>query len=277
VLGDPMRSFRLTLAYDGTCFSGSQTQPKQRTVQGELEQTLGSIGASPSVVIFAGRTDRGVHASGQVVSARLATWRASAEELQRALNARLATDLAVVAADECAASFNPRFDATWREYRYRIAPTIVSPFLRRYAWTPRAAVNAARVAAGAERLVGTHDFASFAGGGEGVPWSDRATRRHGTTRTVFRCECRETAAYPTLSAGPSQSVLDIRVVADGFLPRMVRNIVGALCEVGQGRQEPEWISDLLQVKDRRSGSVVAPPEGLTLWKVGFANDRVEDW
>ena len=265
-----MPSFRLTLAYDGTDFAGSQTQPDRRTVQGELEGVLGEIAAIPIRTTFAGRTDRGVHAVGQVAAFRLPAWSGTALDLQRALNARLPVDVGATEADFCEESFNPRFDAIWREYRYWIAPQVVSPFLGRYAWTRRTDLDAAAVRAAARRLAGTHDFASFAGGGAGVPWSRRATTPRGTTRTVLDCDCQE--IWPRIGPGIDEPtrVLEVRVAADGFLPRMVRNIVGALLEVGQGRQSAEWISELLAQRDRRLAPVVAPPQGLTLARVGFA-------
>ena len=271
-----MPHFRLTLTYDGTDFAGSQVQPNQRTVQGELEDALRAIAAIPSRATFAGRTDRGVHALGQVVSVELPAWSATALDLQRALNARLPRDLAATDAAQCGESFNPRFDAVWREYRYWIAPEIVSPFLERYAWTRRTEVDAEAVRAGAERLVGTHDFASFAGGGEGVPWSQRATRPKGTARTVLRCDCREIKARVGPGSDESARLLEVRVAADGFLPHMVRNMVGALLELGQGRQDPQWISELLAERDRRFGSVMAPARGLTLTRVGFSGDQLDD-
>jgi tRNA pseudouridine38-40 synthase len=175
----------------------------------------------------------------------------------------------------CPEGFHPRFDAVWREYRYWIAPGIVSPILRRYAWLPRADIDAAAIRTGAALLIGTHDLASFAGNGEGVPWSPRAARPRGTTRTVFVSDCREITADFAWVRGRPTTVLEVRVVADGFLPRMVRNIVGALVEVGQGRQNPGWISDLLARRDRRLGSVVAPPQGLLLWRVGFDGDVID--
>lgn len=271
-----MPSFRLTLSYDGTDFAGSQVQPDQRTVQGELDRALAAFGA-PGRSVFAGRTDRGVHAVGQVVAVRLASWRGDDDAFARALGARLPDDVAIVSGLRCGEAFHPRFDATWREYRFWIAPGVVSPFLRRYAWLPRAPVDVAAMADGAQRLVGVHDFASFASGGEGVPWSERAQRPRGTVRHLLRCECRERFVHPGPGVEPAARVLEIRVVADAFLPRMVRNISGALVEVGQGRQQPEWIEEILRAKDRRLGSVVAPPHGLTLWRVGYKGDELEAW
>ncbi len=269
-----MPSFRLTLAYDGTNFFGSQVQPHGRTVQGEVDRVLAALAGVHVRSVFAGRTDRGVHAAGQVAVVRDVPWRSSAEDLGRALNAELAVDVAAANVAACDDTFHPRFDACWREYRYRIAPAVIDPFLWRYAWTPRAPIDVGSMSAGARRLVGSHDFASFAGNGEGVPWSERAQSPRGATRTILRCECREIGF-----AGPGANatrVVEVRVVADGFLPRMVRNIVGALVEVGQGRQDSDWIDDVLAARDRRAGSVVAPARGLTLWRVGYHGDALED-
>ena len=270
-----MHSFRLTLAYDGTDFSGSQIQPDRRTVQGELEAGLGKVFSAPVRATLAGRTDRGVHAIGQVATAGSLAWTASARELQCALNASLPDDVVATDVVACPESFHPRFDALWREYRYWIAPGLPSPFLGRYAWTPRADIETSAVQAGAKLLVGTHDFASFASGGEGVPWSWRATRPRGTIRTMFVCDCRELATSFAWNEARPTKLLEVRLVADAFLPRMVRNIVGALVEVGQGRRDPGWIAELLGARDRRLGSVVAPPRGLTLWRVGFDDDVID--
>lgn len=271
-----MPSFRLTLSYDGTAFGGSQIQPGQRTVQGELEAALRRLGGLEADTTFSGRTDRGVHAFGQVVAVSFPEWRATAGDLERALAARLPGDMAARDVVESNTAFNPRFDAVWREYRYWIVPGVMSPFLGRYAWLLRDGGDTARMNEAAKLLLGTHDFASFAGGGEGVPWSERATRRRGTTRTLLRCAVRhlEVGLGPGRDAGAE--ALEVRVAADGFLPRMVRNITGALVEVGQGRREPTWIGEILAVKDRRHGSAVAPAHGLTLWRVGFPGDALVD-
>jgi tRNA pseudouridine38-40 synthase len=271
-----MPSFRLTLAYDGTNFAGSQIQPNQRTVQGELEGVLSAIAGSPIRATFAGRTDRGVHAVGQVAAVTLPSWDATKLDLQQALNASLPVDIGATGVALCADSFNPRYDAVWREYRYWIASGAISPFLGRYAWIRRTQLDAEAVGAGARQLVGTHDFGSFAGGGEGVPWSWRAARPKGTTRTILRCSCRE--VHLPIGPGSDQhaAVLEIRIVADGFLPHMVRNIVGALLQIGQGQRDPEWISQLMARRDRRLGPVAAPPRGLTLVRVGFDGDQLDD-
>lgn len=271
-----MPRFRLTLSYDGSAFAGSQIQPGQRTVQGELDRALARLGGVGASTTFAGRTDRGVHAFGQVVAVDFPEWRASAGELKRALAARLPGDMAARQVMESDGAFHPRFDAEWREYRYWICLGVQSPFLGRYAWLLRDGSDAARMNEAANLLLGTHDFASFAGGGEGVPWSERSARKRGTTRTLLRCAVRNLEFTPGLGRDVGAAGLEFRIAADGFLPRMVRNITGALIEVGQGRQEPAWIGEILAAKDRRQGSEVAPAHGLTLWRVGFPGDALVD-
>jgi tRNA pseudouridine38-40 synthase len=271
-----MPSYRLTLSYDGTAFAGSQIQPGQRTVQGDLEAALQRLGGVSATTTFAGRTDRGVHAFGQVVAVNFPEWRATAGDLERALAARLPGDIAARQVVDSGHAFNPRFDAVWREYRYWIVPGVASPFLGRYAWLLRDGGDAVRMNEAARLLLGTHDFASFAGGGEGVPWSERSARRRGTTRTLLRCAVRILELTPGPGRDVGAAALEFRIVADGFLPRMVRNITGALVEVGQGRQESAWIGEILAAKDRRQGSVVAPAHGLTLWRVGFPGDALVD-
>ena len=271
-----MPRYRVTLAYDGTDFAGSQAQPGQRTVQGELELAIGKILGERTRATFAGRTDRGVHATGQVSAFDAPNWRWGARELMRSLNASLPRDLRVLEASETSDAFHPRFDAAWREYRYWIAPRAVNPFLGRVAWLVRADVELPLMAVAAQHVVGTHDFASFAGGGEGVPWSDRVNRARGTTRTMVRCTCRESEVNIGPGAGADR-VIEIVAMADGFLPRMVRNIVGALLEVGQGRESPDWITELLGHRDRRLGSVLAPAQGLSLTAVVYGDDTRDDW
>jgi tRNA pseudouridine38-40 synthase len=263
-------AYRFTLRYDGTDFSGSQVQPGQRSVQGELEHVLSKLGEGDVRAVFAGRTDRGVHAHGQVAAAHLPQWNAAADALAYSLNALLPEDLRVSSAAECEVGFNPRFAALWREYRYWIVPGVQSPFVSRYAWTPRFSLDVVATATAAKLLEGKRDFATFAGGGEGVPWSERASRPRGTVRTVLRCECEIVPIHDGPLSGDLASGVRVQVVADGFLPQMVRNVVGALVEVGKGKREPGWIGELLEARDRRRGPTGSPAKGLTLWRVGFA-------
>jgi tRNA pseudouridine38-40 synthase len=191
--------------------------------------------------------------------------------LARSLNHLLPGDIGIVAVSACDDEFNPRFAAVWREYRYRLFPGIVSPFVDRYAWTPRFSLDMNAMIDAARRLEGRNDFATFASGGEGVPWSERASRPRGTMRTLFRCDCDEVRTVDGPLAGSPVSGIEIRVIADGFLPKMVRNITGALVEVGRGSREPAWIDELIAAKDRRLGPEAAPARGLTLWRVEFSD------
>lgn len=258
----------LVVSYDGTGFAGSQVQPAARTVQGELDAAIARIAGIRPTTRFAGRTDRGVHAAGQVVSLEDPRPEWPVERFARALNAVLPDDLAVVRAGRTDGGFDARYDARWREYRYRAWFGGRAPLAERTVWRAHGSVDPAAMREAAAALLGTHDFAAFAGGGEGVPWSERRRRPRGTTRTLFASDVRELA--PWWGPDADGNLVEYRVVGDGFLPQMVRAIVAALVEVGRGRRPAEWTADLLAAADRRAASGLAGPNGLTLWRVGYA-------
>ncbi|MGB3327774.1 MAG: tRNA pseudouridine(38-40) synthase TruA [Thermomicrobiales bacterium] len=266
-----MTRWKLTIAYDGGGFHGSQRQPGKRSVQEEIEQALGILAGKAVAATFAGRTDRGVHAVGQVVSCDDLVPTMPDAIIVRALNAHLADDLAVVAARRVAAGFHARYDAIWREYRYRIWLGPRQPLARGNVWERRSPLDVQAMNAGARQFLGTHDVASFAGGGEGVPWSERHDRPRGTVRTILHCSVVRVDPWWGMTPHTGEAI-EIRVVADGFLPRMVRTMVGALVEIGAGDRSPDWISHLLRERDRRQGPVTAPPHGLILWQVGYGDD-----
>jgi tRNA pseudouridine38-40 synthase len=229
------------------------------------------LGAAAPDTEFAGRTDRGVHAVGQVVRCTDVRPEMPETVLRNAINRLAPDDLAVSHLSRVQAGFHPRYDAVWREYRYRIWIGAKQPLAERYAWTRRSDLDLERMSAAAALLAGTHDLAAFTGGGEGVPWSDRAKARRGTIRTIIHCGVREVA--PWWSTVPeSGRGLEIRIVADGFLPQLVRTVTGALVSVGMRERPPEWFSDLIGIADRRYGPVLAPAHGLILWRVGYGND-----
>ena len=267
-------TLRLTLAYDGTAFVGSQVQPGGRTVQGELERALAVLAGRPIPAVLAGRTDRGVHAAGQVASCADAAPGLEPGRLLRALNAHLPPDLAVVSAGR-GEGFHARYDARWREYRYRVWCGPRQPAALGWSWHRTGSLDPGAMRDGAARLVGERDFAALAGGGEGVPWSPRQRQPRGTVRTVTRCDCRELP--PWWGPGGSGQLIEVRVVADGFLPRMVRNIVALLAEVGRGERSVAEVDAVLAGRDRRAGPAgTAPAHGLTLWRVGYDEERPED-
>jgi tRNA pseudouridine38-40 synthase len=260
----------LVVSYDGTDFAGSQIQPGARTVQGELDAVLARLAGGPVRTVFAGRTDAGVHAARQVVG--LADPRPDLDEpaLLRALNSMLLDDVAVVRVERRPNGFHARYDARWREYRYRVWSGPPQPLLRRYSWQRRAQLDLDAMSAGARRLRGERDVAALAGGGEGVPWSERQGRPRGTVRRIIRSSCRPVHHWWGEADG---SLVEIRVAADGFLPRMVRNIAALLIEIGEGERPPEWLDEVLASRDRRLGGGTAPPHGLTLWRVGYDDEE----
>jgi len=264
--GEPVTTLKLITAYDGTGFWGSQRQIGVRTVQGELEAGLAKLNGSPVRTRLSGRTDRGVHAIGQVVSC--VDIRPELDEylLIRAIEAHLPEDLGVVSVERKAGPFHARFDATWREYRYRIWSGSSQPLVGRQVWQRRAPLDPDAMASAARWLIGTHDLATFTGGGDGVPWSGRDT-----TRTIMVCSVRRIDPWWGLVPFAGTGV-EIRIVANGFLPQLVRNIVGALVAIGSGAQVPTWIAHLLDVADRRHGPATAPPHGLILWRVGYGDE-----
>ncbi|MDQ3045266.1 MAG: tRNA pseudouridine(38-40) synthase TruA [Chloroflexota bacterium] len=262
----------LTISYDGREFHGSQVQATGRSVQGELERALGSLGRGPQRVVFAGRTDSGVHAVGQVASCADHWPDLGPDELVRAINANLEPDAAVLRIERRLPGFQARFDARWREYRYRVWSGPAQPLAREWVWRRTGPFDLGAMVDAAQLLQGEHDFAAFAGGGQGVPSSPRRRQRRGTIRRVRLCSCR--ALNPWWGPAIGQ-LCEVRVVADGFLPRMVRSIVAALVEVGRGKRPVDSIPLLLASRDRRQGCGTAPAHGLILWRVGYGEDEPE--
>ncbi len=266
-----MARLAMTVSYDGAGFAGSQVQPGVRTVQGELERVLAILQFPDQRTTFAGRTDTGVHAAGQVVACEDGRPEMTEEAVQTAVNALLADDVAVAAVQRRSGDFHPRYDARWREYRYRVWAGERAPLARDFAWHRRSELRLDLMNVAAERFIGTRDFASVAGGGDGVPWSTAHDRKRGTVRTVFSCECREREPWWG-SAAKGGKLYEMTVVADGFLPRMVRTMAAMVVDAGRGVLSAEEIDSVLASRDRRSGGGTAPPHGLTLWRVGY-----QDW
>ena len=249
-----MRTFKLTLSYDGTDFSGFQRQANARSVQAELEGVLADIEGTHVTVAGAGRTDSGVHALGQVASFRL-TSAIGERDLFRALNAKLPRDVRVLSAEVAPPGFNARFSARSKMYRYRISNTrVMSPFQRRFAWHISRNLDLAAMREAARELLGSHDFASFQAKGGKI---------RTTTRTMTRSEWAE----EPLSGG--ERLLVYEIAGTGFLKYMVRAVVGTLVEVGDGRRSPSSIRDLLDSRDRAAAGPTAPPAGLYLVRVDY--------
>ena len=263
-------TLKLTVAYDGTNFVGSQTQNNGRTVQEDLENALSGLFRQNCRAELAGRTDSGVHAIGQVASVADLRPDMSPARLIEAINAYLADDLAVVSCERESEGFHARHHAVWREYRYRIWWGVRQPLHRQHVWQRWHALDLEAMAEGAAHLTGEVNLASFAGYGVGVTGTPAPGRR-GTVRNIMHCSVHPTQPWwgtaPALGQGA-----EIRIIADGFLPQAVRTVAGALAEVGRKKRPPAWISELIAAADRRMGPQTAPPHGLMLWRVGYGND-----
>ena len=235
-------------------------QRGQRTVQGVLDEAIQCIAPDSGSTTFAGRTDRGVHALGQVVSVDLA-WKGRPDRCRDALNAILPRDVGVRSVEWMSGAFHARFDARWREYRYRILVSPTPPVLeRRYVWWRRRAVDLELADEAAARFVGTMAFGSFAGNGK-----SRMVPPEKLVRTVRRSSW-------TATDGGAAARYEFRIEATGFLPRMVRNMTAAIVDVGTGRQPLDWIDELIAANDRSVLGEAAPPEGLVLWRVCYDDE-----
>jgi tRNA pseudouridine38-40 synthase len=244
------RTLKLTVVYDGTRFVGWQRQAEGESIQGLLEDALARFEGAPVTVHGAGRTDAGVHALGQVASARL-TCAHDAATLTRALNAQLPPDVRVLRVEEAAADFHARFSARAKTYRYviRNAP-IAMPFERAYVWHLREPLNVDAMRRAAAVVIGTHDFSAFQSAG---------TPARDSVRTILRSEIVER----------EPSLLLYEVTGTGFLRHMVRALLGTLVEVGRGWRRPESLASLVAAGRRADAGATAPPHGLFLVSVDY--------
>lgn len=238
------RRFKATVEYDGTEFAGFQLQPGARTVQGELEAALARLsGGNRQPVTGAGRTDAGVHATGQVIAFTY-PGSLSVEGLTEALNGNLPPDVAIRDLRRAPAGFNPRYAARYREYRYTIWNGPRSPLRERTTLWVRANLDVAAMARAATVLEGRHDFTAF-GAADPQP-----------VRNVHRIRVRRTGSLVTI---------DVR--ADAFLRGMVRRIVAVLLAVGMGRLDGSAVAHLLTARTPALDGAAAPARGLCLRRV----------
>ncbi|MGH2365358.1 MAG: tRNA pseudouridine(38-40) synthase TruA [Chloroflexota bacterium] len=237
--------------YDGTDFHGSQVQPGLRTVQGTLLDALLCITQEHIGLEFAGRTDAGVHALGQVVSFATA-FRHGPVVLQRGLNAVLPRDVAVRGAEEVDASFHARRSARERWYRYTVqVGPVPQPLLQRTTWFFPRPLDVERMTAAARYLLGVHDFIAFGN----VPGGRGSSIRQMTHASA----CQE-----------GDRLVHIDVKATAFLKHMARSISGLLLRTGTGEVAPEEVARVLAERDRHAAGPVAPARGLCLMGVSYA-------
>jgi len=248
-----VRHIRLVVEYDGTTLCGWQRQTNGPTVQQHLEEALARLLTHEVSVVGASRTDAGVHARGQVASFR--TERPiPLHGIRRGLNSLLPPEIAVRVADEVADDFHPRFSATGKHYRYTLlARPDRSPRWRERAWHVAEPLALARMQAGAEPLLGEHDFAAFRAAG----CTARTTRRRIDDVTIE----------------PEGELVRVDVRGNAFLRNMVRIVVGTLVEVGIGRREPAQVAEILASLDRTRAGITAPAHGLELMEVRYDGTR----
>jgi tRNA pseudouridine38-40 synthase len=266
----PARTFRLTLAYDGTPFVGWQRQAQGVSIQGLIEEALARIEGAPVTVIGAGRTDAGVHARGQVASARL-TSAIDPQTLRRALNATLPPEVRVTALEEAPPGFHARHDARGKTYRYLIVnDPVVTPFDWRYAWHLAERLDVVAMASAAARIEGEHDFAAFRAAGSSVRTSVRRVSR---SRVLTGDDASGAGPWGSRAEpGAGGTRLIYEVTADGFLRHMVRTLVGMVVEIGVGRRGLDAIDRALASGDRASVGATAPASGLCLVSVAYDTD-----
>lgn len=247
-----MMRIALGIEYDGTAYNGWQRQKTGDGVQAHVEAAIAKVADEACEVTCAGRTDTGVHASGQVVHFDTVNERSDRGWLL-GINSELPDDINVHWARTVVDDFHARFSAVARRYRYRILNRLARSALHRNrAWWVYQPLDHERMHEAAQALVGEHDFSAFRAAG-----------------------CRANT--------PNRDLTDIRVQRDGdwlvldvranaFLQHMVRNITGTLAAVGLGEQPVEWVGEVLASCDRKAGGIAAPPQGLTLVAVEYPAD-----
>lgn len=253
-----MARYRATLAYDGTAFHGFQLQNDLPTVQGAVENALAKLAKTERVPIHgAGRTDTGVHATGQVIAFDL-DWSHPPEALQKALNANLPPSVAVYDLTVTRDDFHPRFDAQRRAYVYTIVRSSHPlPLLRHRAWILGWTLNLDHMVQAAETLIGRRDFAAL-----GTP-----PQGDNTVRTIY-------AAHWQQGANGDETALAFYIEADAFLYRMVRRTVGMLVDVGRGHLTVSDFADIIKRAQLAKNVTIAPPQGLILSRVVYADDKI---
>jgi tRNA pseudouridine38-40 synthase len=262
------------VAYDGTRYHGFQRQSAERgpTVQGELEAAIARIAGEAARLTGAGRTDSGVHATGQVVNFTAAT-RLDESAWLRALNAWLPDDIAIRSVRFVGEDFHARLSALGRRYRYRVVCDAVrAPLRERYAWRSPRRLDVMAMDTAARLLLGEHDFGAFGSS----PWDQRGAAEHRhTVRLLSQARClwlpqRLTAEDDPLAGEVSESdEIAFDFAANGFLTGMARRLVGTLALVGAGRMSVAEFADILDSRDKARAGPSAPPQGLCLTGVEY--------
>ena len=249
---EPLRTYSLTLGYNGAPFAGFARQPGQLTVQGNVEEALSLLFKQPVLTVCAGRTDAGVHALRQIANFRIPRImsRYSCQKIQDYFNQYLPQDIRVLAVEQVPERFHARLSASSKLYEYRIdCGEVANIFQRRYLLRVEDKLNLEHMREAADLLTGTHDFKSFC--------ANRHMKKS-TVRTIYEITFEE-----------NDGILSIRYHGDGFLYNMVRILTGTLLEVGLGERSLPEVRLALEGKDRSLAGFTAPPQGLFLVDVFY--------
>ena len=244
--------YLMTFSYDGTNFAGYQKQPKERTVQKVIEDVLKEINGGKSVSICAsGRTDAGVHALNQKAHFEIAT-KITADKLRKGLNSLLPLDIYVKKIEEVADDFHARFSAIGKEYIYKINMGEYNPLERNYVFQYCHKLDLVAMERGLKYLEGEHNFKSFT-----------------KTTEEITDYVRKISQTALIRDSKDLNMITISFVGTGFLRYMVRNMVGLLIEIGEGKKQPEAIIDILKKENRTMAGKTAPACGLYLKNVFY--------
>lgn len=245
-----MQNYKIVIQYDGTRYKGWQGQNStDATIQGKIEAVLSAMTGETVEITGSGRTDAGVHALGQVANFHLhGTWECA--QIRDYLNHYLPEDIAVTSVEMVDERFHSRYNAVSKTYRYRIhTGKIPDVFARKYVYDYQEPLDTERMKAAAALLIGTHDFKSFCG---------NKKMKKSTVRTIYEIRIEKT-----------EQEIQIFYTGDGFLQNMVRILTGTLIEIGDGRRNPEEMTEILQNKNREAAGYTAPACGLALLEVNY--------
>ena len=263
-----IHNIRLLIEYDGTNYHGWQRQSSpnreagdlHQTIQGTIEDVLSGIIKHPAKAVAAGRTDAGVHATGQVMHFKT-TLQINESSWVKAVNSLLPADIVVRKAEYVSEDFHARFDAKSKVYTYFILNSALrSAFQRNYVWHIKQPLNIPLIREASQYLIGHHDFSSFRA-------SDCGAKS--PVKTLDRLEVENQSGTEFNSVPTDAHVVILTFEARSYLQHMVRNIVGTLAEVGRGKFSPTDIKTILEKKDRRYAGPIAPPQGLYLSEVRY--------
>ncbi|MCK4390603.1 MAG: tRNA pseudouridine(38-40) synthase TruA [Desulfobacterales bacterium] len=276
-----MQNFKLIIEYDGTGYHGWQSQSNTCTIQGTIEDALKTMTGQSVTLIGSGRTDAGVHATGQVANFRVET-RLTSDIFARGLNSLLPSDIVIKDCATVDETFHARYDARSKVYDYRVLNRpIPAALFRQYAWHVKKRLDLEAIRTAILCLEGQHDFSAFEAAGSPRSSGVRTIINVNLTGHEVQCfgarlrldglkrgtSCQ--AARRNLAPKDRDGYVVFRIEADGFLRHMVRNIVGTLVDVGLGKISPEAFKDILISKDRKQAGATAPAHGLCLEEVKY--------